>query len=276
MMMGRSTLWAMLALLAGCAGTPPPAPPPAGTAPEARPAARGEDGVARFARQQRALAETAARQSRWADAVWAWDVVLALDPRDGSAREQRQRAREQGVAAAAERRGRARQARQKGDLDAATRLYLDAMLQWPEDAQSAAALREIEALRARRGNVAGYRMPGSRRMYAATGKAATAESLPARNELEHASHLAGQGDIDAAIAMLKPLVMARRPDPAVRSQLADLYWRKAEQLGDRDRQGAIDALQHCLQLAPGHRQATARLRQLKATAPAPVPARARN
>jgi tetratricopeptide (TPR) repeat protein len=258
-------------LLTACAGMAPQQPPTASTDRQGYSPQRGRDAVERFEDQQRAQAEAAMQQRRWTDAVWAWDVLLALAPRDAKAREQRNKARVQAEAAAAERRARAQLARQKGDADGATRLYLEALAQWPDDAESANALREMERQRTRRGNVNGYRVPGAvpaRRPYPDDGKT-TAAVIAGHNELEHASLLASQGDLDAAIAMLQPLSMGRRPDPAVRSRLADFYWRKAEQLAAKDPQAAIGALQRALQQAPGHPKATAKLKELKTASPTP-------
>lgn len=261
----------LLLLLTACATSEPPQPSSAPTDRLGHSRPHGQDAVERLENRQRALAEAAMQQRRWADALWAWDVVLALAPRDATAREQRHKARVQAEAAAAERRARAQQARQKGDAEGAMRLYLEALAQWPADAESADALREMERQRTRRGNVNGYRAPGAvaaRRPYPDDGKTAAAV-VTGHNELEHASLLASQGDLDAAIAMLQPLSMGRRPDPAVRSRLADFYWRKAEQVAAKDPQAAVEALQRALQLAPGHPRATAKLKELKAVPPTP-------
>lgn len=258
-------------LLTACAANEPPQPSSTPTDRLGHSRSSGQDAVERLEDRQRALAEAAMQQRRWADAVWAWDVVLALAPRDAKARDQRNKARVQAEAAAAERRARAQQARQKGDAEGAMRLYLEALAQWPADAESADALREMERQRTRRGNVNGYRVPGTvpaRRPYPDDARA-TAAVVTGHNELEHASLLASQGDLDAAIAMLQPLSMGRRPDPAVRSRLADFYWRKAEQVAAKDPQAAIGALQRALQLAPGHPRATAKLKELKAASPTP-------
>ncbi len=258
-------------LLTACATSEPPQP---SSGPADRPGharSSGQDAVERFEDRQRASAETAMQQRRWADALWAWDVVLALEPRDAKAREQRNKARAQAEAAAAERRARAQQARQKGDTEGAMRLYLEALAQWPPDAESADALREMERQRTRRGNVNGYRAPGTvpaRRPYPDDGRT-TAAVVTGHNEIEHASLLASQGDLDAAIAMLQPLSIGRRPDPAVRSRLADFYWRKADQIAAKDPEAAIGALQRALQLVPGHPRAMAKLKELKAAPPTP-------
>jgi hypothetical protein len=93
-----------------------------------------------------------------------------------------------------------------------------------------------------------------------------AATVGTRNALEHASLLAGQGEIAAAVGLLQPLVSARNADPAMRSLLADLYLRQAEQWAASDRAAAIAALQRCLDLRPDASQAALareRLRQLR-------------
>ncbi|HEX6017439.1 MAG TPA: hypothetical protein VFZ28_05005 [Burkholderiaceae bacterium] len=239
---------AAIVLLAGCASAPetPPATAPAVAA--QAPAPPMADTLPAFERQQRDAAQAAARQGRWADAVWAWDVVLALRPGDAAAREARGAALASAKSAAADREARAHQARQRGDLDGAIKLYLEALAVAPDDTSAADALRDIERARTRRGNLVGPRSAQSRPP-ASTG----------RNELEHASMLASQGEYESAIALLAPLA---RSDARARAQLADIYWRQAQRLEANDRAGAIAALRHCLLLEPGHKAAAQKLKAL--------------
>jgi hypothetical protein len=103
-----------------------------------------------FERQQRAAAESAARQARWGDAIRAWDTVLALSPGDADASRQRAQAQEAIDAALPERLVRARAAHARGDINAAARAYLDVLALAPEHAGAADALRELEHERVRR------------------------------------------------------------------------------------------------------------------------------
>jgi hypothetical protein len=129
----------------------------------AAPGARAASPVAAFERQYREQAAQAAALARWADALWAWDVVLALKPDDAEATVQRERAQRAAQAAVAEREPRAREAQQRGDADTATRLWLEVLSLAPEHAAAADALRQIERQRARRQNVAGgFRAGGPR------------------------------------------------------------------------------------------------------------------
>lgn len=221
----------------------PPSPPPA-----------TEPALGRFEQRQRDAAQAAAQQARWVDALWAWDVVLALRPDDAAARKARDAAQASATAFAAERQARARQARQRGDIDAAVKLYLEVLAVAPDDAAAADALRDIERARTRRGNLVGPR--SAQPMARATPGAD-------RNDLEHASLLASQGEFESAIALLAPLVAS---DARARSQLADIYWRQAQRLESRDRAAAIGALRRCLQLEPGHKAAAEKLKALSAAA----------
>ena len=256
-------------MLAACT-TPPgpaPAPPPPAVVRETSPPSAADLALAAFVSRQREHAALAARQGHWADAIWSCDVLLALDPHDTAALAARAQARNAAAAAVADRLPRAQQAWQRGDLSSAKRLYLEVLVVAPDHAGAAEALRKIELARTLRGNV-----PGNRVSVAAPprGKAPAspldqgAAATVDRNDLEHASMLASQGDLDAAIAMLQPLANDQQADPATRTQLADLYFRRAERLQATDKTGAIGALDQCLRLQPGHRQAKAMLKTLRA------------
>lgn len=263
-------------LLAGCASqaplprvdSAPPEPPAVALAAPDRSAV-----LADFQARQREAAEAAARRGHWAEAVWAWDVLLALRPRDAELLDRRVQAQQAAQAAAADRLQRARQAQQRNDMEAAVRLYLEVLAQAPAQAEAADALRLIERERVKRQHLGQLsRNMLTRRM--ATEIAMPAANVPTtavpsseRNEVEHASLLAAQGEIDAAIAVLKPLARSRRPDPMARRMLSDLYYRQAEGLVATDRPAAIAALVRSVQLDPAHPKAAARLKELDAPAP---------
>ena len=185
--------------------------------------------LAAFERQQRDAADAAARQGRWVDAIWAWDIVLALRPRDADAARRRAQAVAAINAALPERLARARAARSRGDIDAAARAYLDVLVLAPDHAAAADALREIERERVRRYQLGQpSRAVMARRAPAnASARSATVEE---RTEIEHASMLASQGDLKSAIAILQPLAGPRRGSATLRALLADLYLLQAEQL----------------------------------------------
>jgi tetratricopeptide (TPR) repeat protein len=270
---------ATAALISGCAdiAPAPAASPPAAAAPlppdDPAPSSKAE-ALATFERQQREAADAAARQGRWVEAIWAWDVVLVLRPRDAEVTRRRAQAVDALNAALPERLARARAARSRGDLDAAARAYLDVLALAPDHATAADAMREIERERVRRYQLGQpSRAVMARRAPAnTTGQGATVEE---RGEIEHASMLASQGDVKSAIAILQPLAGPRRGSATLRALLADLYLLQAEQLVATDRAGAIAALERSLQADPNQQQAAARLRQLRsAPGPAGAPAAA--
>ena len=277
-----------LSILQGC-GTPTDGAAPTRPHTPTVTSADDADGArTTFLRRWQAKAQQAAAQQRWADAVWAWDVVLTLTPKDRDAQQQRARAAEVATEAASQRSARAAQARQRGDADAAMRLYLEVLALTPEDRGAADALRDIERQRSLR-SVAG----AARAMPAPTMAVASPPATPvgaakpatestavsdktrsARNEQEHSAMLAAQGDVDAAIALLQPLAAPRSADAALRQQLADYYVRQSElRVAKGDRNGAIASLRQGLQLNPAHATAQARLKALQ-TPPAKTPAAA--
>jgi len=240
--------------LIGCASVSEPARDAAPTvvsAPSPAPSS-AEATLGAFEQRQREAARAAAQQGRWADAAWAWDVVLALRPNDDAAHKERDAALASAASVSADRQARARAARQRGDLDGAVKLYLEALAVAPDDTAAADALREIERVRTRRGNLAG---PRSAQPIGRTTPSAD------RNDLEHASLLASQGEYESAIALLAPLAAG---DARARAQLADIYWQQAQRLESRDRAAAIGALRRCLQFDPNHKAAAQKLKALSA------------
>ena len=286
MQAGALCATAALVLAAGCASPPEPAAPlPAPTLPtpptpptpsRAAPWAAAESPLGDFTRDQREAARLAVRQGRWADASWAWEVVLALEPQDAEALAQRAAAQAAAAAAVADRLPRAQMAQQRGQWEAAARLYLEVLAIDPSQSPAADALREIERSRMRRLAMAGLRDGQATPAAATAGRAHRAAATPAppalapashNNDAEHASMLASQGDIDAAIALLRPQASAPGAAPQTRRLLASFYFRQASRLEQNDRAAAVHALVQGLVLDPGHRVAAARLRLLR---PAPA------
>lgn len=249
-------------VLGACAVKPLPTPAPAvepaaPVLPEVTPTA-----VPHYVTLQRTQAEAAAREGRWTDAVWAWDIVLALSPQDLAAQKGRQAAQAQVQTLAAERLAQARAARTRGQLDLASRLYLEVLAVAPGLLEAANALRAIERDRARRQAVGGFARaitpPGMTRPDAPT------RTVAQRPDLEHASLLAGQGEVEAAIGLLLPAPGTSLRDPAARRLLADLYVKRADQLAASNRTAAVAALRQSLRWQPGHAAARERLKQLRA------------
>lgn len=212
-----------------------------------------------FARARRAAAEKAMREQRWATALREWDVVLALQPDDAPAATARARAREAARSAAAALVDEGEAAQRRGETVAAMRLYLQALALWPDQAQASKALRELEAARMRRTRLQPFAAP----MQAARAPAAAKGD---RNAVEHASLLAEQGELEAAVALLLPLSASRGGDAQARALLAELYVQQADALSDTDRGAAIAALERSLKLRPGHAPTQQRLLALRRAA----------
>ncbi len=246
------------AALAGCAA-PPPIQGVAASASTASPSA--------FEQQYRDRASSAQRQGHLADAAIAWEVLTVLRPESREYREALDSTRRQIDAAVAERLPRATQALRRGDLDAATQGYLAVLALQPDSSPAADALRSIERERVKRQQLG--RLSRLTLMRRGTETTGPSDKTPApvavdRNELEHATILARQGEIDSAISLLERRIAADRNDRAARNMLADLYERKADDvLAAKDTAGAIALLEKSLRLDPSDAHVAERLKQLR-------------
>jgi hypothetical protein len=225
-----------------------------------------------FEARQREAADSATQRGRWAEAIWALDVLQALNPNDATLKARRAQAEESVKLAASERRQQATLAQQRGDGEAATRLHLEVLSLQPTpglQAEAAEALRALERERVARQHLgisarqAFARSPGQETLNV---KAASA----GRNDVEHASMMAAQGDVGGAIALLKPVNVQPNADPAARRLLADLYLRQAEGLWPQQASAAISAAERGLKADPKHKALHERLTQWRGSMAAPV------
>jgi tetratricopeptide (TPR) repeat protein len=249
------------AALAGCAAPLPTTGVTAGAS-TASPSA--------FEQQYRERASSAQRQGHLADAAIAWEVLTVLRPESREYREALADTRRQIDAAVAERLPRAAQAQRRGDLDGATQGYLAVLALQPDSAPAADALRSIERERVKRQQLGRLSRLALMRRGTETMSPSDKSQAPVvadRNELEHATILAGQGEIDSAIGLLERRLSADRNDRAARNMLADLYERKADDvLAVRDTAGAIALLEKSLRLDASDVHVAERLKQLRSAA----------
>lgn len=258
------------ALLAGCASGPLP-PAPAGE-PQDEPASQAVVSQApapAFEQRQRERAGSLARQGRLADAAVAWEVLTVLRPESAEYRERLADVRKQAEAAAGERMQRAAAAQRRGELDNATLHYLSVLAVQPENTQAAEALRSIERDRNKRYYLGKPSRVTLTRRAAQDGEVAAAPRRlqPAaadRNDLEHATMLATQGELDTAIQLLERHLASDRRDDGARLLLAEVYYQKGEKLAPRDKAAAIAALERCMRLDATHARAVALLKELRA------------
>lgn len=254
---------AIALLLSGCGSAP--VVPSASTADEAPAASSPPTSLSAFETAQRQGAKEAERQGRLADAAWSWEVLSVLKPDNAEYRESLAAVRRQIDSAVADRLQLAAQARKRGEIEAASTQYLGVLSLQPDNAQAADALRAIERDRNKRSYLGKLsRITLARRTPESDKPGANAPHAAAdRNDLEHASLLATQGELDEAIALLERRVAADRRDTTARQMLADLYVQKADKLAVRNKPAAIASLQKGLKLDPANPRAATMLKLLQ-------------
>lgn len=266
------SLLAVCASMAGCVSTR--------TEPAAEPARAVLAPVApasphpAFEQRQHERALSLTREGRLADAAAAWDVLIVLRPDVATYRERFDDVNRQIDATAAERLTRAAQAARRGEIEGAMQLYLGVLAVEPGHAKAADALRALERERVKRNFIGKYTRFTLTRRSISDGEMKSAPKLEERNELEHASMLAGQGDFDDAIALLEQRLKSNPREPATQRLLADLYFQKVRAQPGLDKAVAVRGLERSVQLDPTHAAAKARLWQLKSSGAAPRAAQA--
>ncbi|RQP25391.1 tetratricopeptide repeat protein [Piscinibacter terrae] len=254
-------------VLSGCAA-PPPVPPSSSTDDEVAPVpARQAVGADAFEQRLRERALQSMRQGQLADAATAWEILTVLRPEQRDYRDHLNETQQLIAQAVPERMQRGAQALKRGELDAAASQYLAALALAPDNAQAAEALRGIERERNKRGVLGKAARVTITRRASADARMASA---PDRNAIEHATMLAGQGELDDAISLLERQLAADKRNTAACQLLADVYVQKAEKQAPRDKPGAIASLEKSLRLDAGNARATERLRQLKGGSAATV------
>lgn len=268
-----AALWMALLLAACTTPAPPPLrqePTPETVANEVQPVV-DEQRLA-FERRQRARADDAQARGHWDEVALAWELLSLLRPDDVAARERAASARERARRDAAGLAALAQAAYRRGDPDGAAQRWLEALALDPGLREAADALRRIELERERR-RLAGRNLrlgsaattaPARRPTDDGTMGSANADGAADRRiatAREHATLLARQGDLDAAIQILREVVTVRSEAPA-RSQLADLHVQKAGSLRQKDPQAALASVEAALALDRRHGAALALQRQL--------------
>ena len=261
---------AAMALLACSTPAPESAQSPPATRDDLSAAVAAQSPAPAYERKLRERLQALTRQGRLADAALTAETLCVLRPDVPEYRDSLAELRRQIDVAVADRMQRAAAAQKRGELDAATQQYLAALALQPDQPLAADALRAIERERNKRNYLGKYsRFTLTKRSMA---EATVPVSAPESNELEHASILASQGDIDDAIAVLEKRLAADRRDESARQLLGDVYVQKAEAVAPRDRKAAIATLDKALRLDPSNARATALQKQLKGAAGAPSPA----
>lgn len=224
-----------------------------------------------FEEQQLAQAHVQAAQGHLGEAATHWEVLTVLRPNEPRYAQQLAQVHAQIEREANAKLSAGKAAHKRGATDEASQHYLAVLALQPDNEAAAEGLRAIEREHNQRDHLGRYarltlgsRANKDNKDSQQKGEL-TANALSAqRNDLEHAALLAGQGEFDDAITLLSQRLTARPQDTAVKELLADVYFRQAEALAPRDREGAVAALKKCLQLQPRYAAARSRLTQLTA------------
>jgi hypothetical protein len=263
----------LLSLLCACAS---PSSDTVGSAPTRIEISAVDPALAAYEQRHRQAAKTASNDGRLADALWHWDIVLALHPQDEAVRRQRTQLQDRAQAQAQDRMNRAQQAQQQGNTEGAQRLYMEALAAQPTHRAAADALREMERQRTRRGQVnASFTMKANiGKTAAATPKGAKSKSMGTgnatpdeRNEAEHSSLMLMQDDAnaDSAARTRTPTADATSTGSGqAASTGSGQACERAPRLEATDTKAAIKAWRECMAAKPGDERAAARLRELQA------------
>lgn len=281
--MARLAAGLLVVVLAGCGSNPvrPTSDISAGASEESSAAvavAPIPDGLQRFEAQRLQQARQAEQAGRLADAASAWEVLAVLSPDNTEYRQHALAAQQAVDQAVVQRLARAQAARQKGDVVMAERLFLEVLALDPGHGPSASALREMEAERNRASVVGRFAQPPN--LAARNGKTSTAantgpmprgaaaspslstQTPSQRNQYEHASLLASQGELDAAIAQLTDGGGSKPKDAESRQLLARLYAQRGDQRVARDPKAARADMDRALDLDPSLKETRAKLQTL--------------
>lgn len=271
-MSGRRARRCLVALagiaLVGCASTPTRAPPVEPVHEKAP-----TEAVLTFEAEQREKAVGATRRNALEEAALAWEVLVVLRPDVTEYRERLRDTRKRIEEDVSERLAGAALAARQGDLDGATRKYLEVLALQPDNEPADDALRALERERNRRNTRNKSAHPTIARAAQAAQangeKPVVSNEMATRNDLEHASMLADNGEFDEAIGLLQTRLAGNSRDAVIRRLLAEVYFRKAESLLPLDRAAALAALKRSVQLDPTEPAAAARLEQLQGGAATP-------
>lgn len=261
-------------LLTACATQEATAPPVARPSPlpAVVPAPTGDRSIDRFEAQQRQHAEQHARQGRLAEAALAWEVLTLLRPSRTDYRERLAEAHAAIDKAVGQRVAKATAAQQRGDTQGAERAWFEVLAVDPNHGAAAHALREIEKERNRASVVGRFAQPPG--LTSRNGSAAapaprsrtperTMTTPGQRNLIEHASIMASQGELGAAIAMLSDPASVGTQDVQARQLLARLLVQRADAQSPSQREAAVADLEQALKLNPKLDAARIRLQQLQ-------------
>jgi tetratricopeptide (TPR) repeat protein len=206
--------------LAACASAPPE-----------RPSSQGPGGgivlqpalYQSFEEAHRDKALSAQQQHRWAEAAAEWEILALLVPQRTEYQTQQREARSRIAKGVEENLSSAEEARQRGDVAAASRCYLKVLSLDPSNSTAIEALRRLEQ------DV--YRRSLHTRVAHQPKDGGAPRSGPAleRRDLEFGVLLLRQGDYPGSIKTLEKYLKSSPKDDLARRYLADAHFQLAQQ-----------------------------------------------
>ena len=236
--------------LAACASVPPerPVPQSSGGGFVLQPALYQS-----FEDAHRNKALSLQQQQRWAEAAVEWEILALLNPDRVEYRNQRRDAQTHIARGVEESLKSADEARQRGDLQAASHFYLKALSLDPSNGTAVDTLRKLEQ--------ESVRHTLHTRVGHMSKEAGTVRPGPAseRRDLEFGALLLRQGDYSGSIKTLEKYLKGVPKDELARRYLADAHFQLAQQRLEQGRKE--DALSHLESAKGTHEQDPAELRE---------------
>ena len=192
------------------------------------------------------------QQQRWAEAGVEWEILVLLYPERVEYRNQQRDAQARVAKGVEEDLKSADEARQHGDLQAASHFYLKALSLDPSNGTAVDALRKLEQ--------ESLRHTLHTRVARMSKEAGTARPGPAseRKDLEFGALLLRQGDYADSIKTLEKHLKGAPKDELARRYLADAHFQLAQQRLEQGRKE--DALSHLESAKGTHEQDAAELK----------------
>lgn len=235
--------------LAACASMPPERPVPQSTGGgfALQPALYQS-----FEDAHRDKALSLQQQHRWAEAAMEWEILALVNPERVEYRNQQRDAQARIAKGVEENLKSADEARQRGDVQAASHFYLKALSLDPSNSTAADALRKLEH--------DSVRHTLHTRVAHMSKDAGTPRPGPAseRRDLEFGALLLRQGDYPDSIKTLEKYLKSAPKDELARRYLADAHFQLAQQRLEQGRKE--DALSHLENAKGTHEQDTAELK----------------
>jgi tetratricopeptide (TPR) repeat protein len=176
------------------------------------------------------------QQQRWAEAALEWEILALVNPQRGEYGNQLHDVQTRIVKGVEESLKNADDARQRGDVQAASHFYLKALSLDPSNSQAADALRKLEQ------ESVAHTMHARVARMAKDGGTARPGPASEHRDLEFGALLLRQGDYADSIKTLEKYLKSAPKDELARRYLADAHFQLAQQRLEQGRKE--EALTH--------------------------------